>query len=53
MEACFIEVGASNHAARALYAALGFTEAGLRPGYYRRGQGPAEDAILMRKGLAS
>jgi tRNA threonylcarbamoyl adenosine modification protein YeaZ/ribosomal-protein-alanine acetyltransferase len=43
----FLEVNASNEAARALYRRLGFTEAGRRPRYYRG----TEDAIIMRKGL--
>jgi len=47
----FIEVATSNAAARALYAALGFTEAGLRRSYYQRGNGYREDAVVMRKDL--
>ena len=39
-----LEVRPSNHVARALYAARGFREVGLRKGYYRDTQ---EDAILM------
>jgi [ribosomal protein S18]-alanine N-acetyltransferase len=39
-----LEVRASNHPARALYRALGFVQAGLRPHYYAD---PVEDAILM------
>ena len=39
-----LEVRPSNIAARALYAAHGFREVGLRKGYYRDTQ---EDAILM------
>lgn len=41
-----LEVRPSNRAARALYGALGFTEAGRRAGYYAD---PAEDALLLRK----
>jgi [ribosomal protein S18]-alanine N-acetyltransferase len=37
----FLEVAASNHAARKLYAGLGFSETGLRRAYYRSG----EDAV--------
>ena len=39
-----LEVRASNAAARALYAAAGFEDVGLRPGYYER---PREDAAIM------
>lgn len=46
---CFIEVARSNDAARALYAAHGFSEAGVRRGYYER---TGEDAIIMRKDQA-
>jgi ribosomal-protein-alanine N-acetyltransferase len=46
--AAFLEVRASNHAARALYARLGFVEAGRRRGYYRE---PDEDALLLRLNL--
>jgi len=46
----FLEVAADNAAALALYAAAGFVSAGRRPGYYRRAEGPAADAlILVRK----
>lgn len=47
----FIEVARRNDAARALYEALGFTAAGIRKGYYARGPGGAEDAVVMRLGL--
>ncbi len=42
----WLEVRASNRAARGLYAACGFIEAGLRPGYYLD---PPDDAVLMRR----
>ena len=42
----YLEVRASNTAARALYTALGFAETGVRRGYYRA---PREDAVLMRR----
>lgn len=42
-----LEVAADNDAARALYAAQGFSETGRRKGYYARASGPACDAILM------
>jgi [ribosomal protein S18]-alanine N-acetyltransferase len=43
-EAMFLEVRASNLAARAFYSREGFEEIGARRGYYADG----EDAILMR-----
>jgi len=44
----FLEVNANNVAALALYKACGFTENGIRRGYYTTPQG-VEDAILMAK----
>jgi len=44
-----LEVRASNEAAKALYASLGFTSVGRRPRYYTR---PVEDAEILRKELA-
>ncbi len=41
----FLEVRASNHAARALYEKWAFVEAGLRKSYY---QNPVEDALVLR-----
>lgn len=41
-----LEVRTSNFAARRLYESLGFTEHGLRKGYY---DSPPEDAIVMEK----
>lgn len=46
----FLEVAASNQAARALYAAGGWTTDGTRPNYYATATG-REDAILMSKAL--
>ncbi len=43
----FLEVGANNAAARALYADLGFREAGLRKGYYRAAGAAPEDALIL------
>ena len=40
-----LEVRKSNAAAMRLYRRMGFTESGIRPGYY---QGPVEDALVMR-----
>ncbi|MGQ0647508.1 MAG: ribosomal protein S18-alanine N-acetyltransferase [Gemmatimonadaceae bacterium] len=45
----WLEVRASNDAARALYRGFGFEEAGLRKRYYDR---PVEDAIVMRRSTA-
>ncbi len=42
-ETCMLEVRASNEDAQAFYRALGFEEAGTRPGYYS----DKEDAVLM------
>ncbi|EEH56915.1 uncharacterized protein MICPUCDRAFT_58012 [Micromonas pusilla CCMP1545] len=42
----FLEVRASNDAALALYAALGFARVGARRAYYAN---PVEDAVLMRR----
>lgn len=47
---CHLEVADDNHGAKALYAALGFSESGLRPAYYVRDTGPV-DAVLMAKNL--
>lgn len=42
----FLEVRASNAAARALYASFGFVEVGRRRAYYRL---PEEDALVLRR----
>ncbi len=47
----FLEVARENEAARALYAAAGFSEAGLRRGYYRGPGAEAEDALVLRANL--
>ena len=46
----WLEVGAGNLAALALYAATGFEAAGRRKGYYKRAGG-AEDALILRRVL--
>ncbi len=48
----FLEVAADNTAARALYGRHGFSQTGLRKGYYQRSGQPAVDAILMTLHLA-
>jgi tRNA threonylcarbamoyl adenosine modification protein YeaZ/ribosomal-protein-alanine acetyltransferase len=50
--ALFIEVAVSNAAARSLYAACGFREAGLRRGYYHGRNGGREDGLVMRREIA-
>jgi ribosomal-protein-alanine N-acetyltransferase len=50
-ETAFLEVAADNIPACDLYASCGFSTCGNRPGYYRRENGPAVDAILMRQAL--
>ena len=47
IDTLWLEVRASNHHARQLYARRGFAEAGLRRGYYPAGHGQREDAIVM------
>jgi len=47
----FLEVAADNPAARTLYELSGFCAAGSRPAYFRRGAGPAADALVMRLDL--
>jgi ribosomal-protein-alanine N-acetyltransferase len=44
-----LEVGSSNHGARALYGCFGFQEAGVRRAYYRNG----EDALIQWLKLAT
>lgn len=46
----YLEVRPSNGAARALYASLGFAEAGTRRDYYPACDG-REDAVIMELGL--
>ena len=47
-KAVFLEVRASNRAARALYRDLDFQEVGVRARHYEK---PAEDAVVMRRSL--
>jgi tRNA threonylcarbamoyl adenosine modification protein YeaZ/ribosomal-protein-alanine acetyltransferase len=44
----YLEVAASNEAARNLYSKAGFATSGERKGYYAKKDGPPESAILMR-----
>jgi ribosomal-protein-alanine N-acetyltransferase len=46
-ERATLEVAAANLAGRALYAAAGFREAGIRHGYYRNG----DDALIQWRNL--
>ncbi|WOI56929.1 GNAT family N-acetyltransferase [Palleronia sp. LCG004] len=48
----FLEVAENNAAARALYAGAGYSEIGRRRGYYRPGEGPAVDALILRHEFA-
>ena len=48
----FLEVAADNAAARALYAATGFQEAGYRKGYYATPDGGSIDAVVMTRALS-
>jgi ribosomal-protein-alanine N-acetyltransferase len=47
----FLEVAVDNDGAIALYAALGFRNAGLRKSYYDRGPAGFTDALVMRLDL--
>jgi ribosomal-protein-alanine N-acetyltransferase len=49
--ALWLEVRQSNGGARALYAASGFDEVGLRRGYYPAPRQQREDAVVMRLAL--
>ncbi|MEM9048635.1 MAG: GNAT family N-acetyltransferase [Pseudomonadota bacterium] len=46
-QAAFLEVAASNQPARALYTGAGYTQTGMRPGYFA-----GADALVLRKALA-
>lgn len=48
-EVAFLEVAADNAAARELYAAAGFAEAGRRRGYYHGTDGRAVDALILSR----
>lgn len=46
-ESAFLEVAEDNAAARALYAASGFVQAGRRRGYYHTPDGRRQDALVL------
>ena len=50
-ETMFLEVAADNDAAVALYQSAGFQPVGRRRGYYARADGPAVDALVLRRAL--
>lgn len=50
---CFLEVAVDNEAAASLYHGLGFRRAGLRRGYYDRGDEGHVDALVMRLDLSA
>ncbi len=52
-QSLFLEVGADNPAALALYGQTAFEAVGSRKAYYRRGGRPAADAVVMRLTLTS
>ena len=52
-ERLFLEVAEDNAAARGLYAACGFTEAGRRRGYYRAPGGGRTDALILARNLTA
>ncbi len=47
----FLEVGADNHSARALYEKTGFIQTGRRPGYYTAPDGKRIDALILARAL--
>jgi [ribosomal protein S18]-alanine N-acetyltransferase len=50
-ESAFLEVAADNVAAIALYESAGFTQAGLRRGYYQTPEGNRIDALVLSRVL--
>lgn len=48
----FLEVDEHNSAALALYARFGFVKVGERKGYYKRPDGTAASALVMRRDLS-
>lgn len=50
-DSVFLEVAEPNLPARALYAAHGFTQSGLRRAYYHTPDGQAQDALVLVRSL--
>ncbi|PHQ83010.1 MAG: ribosomal-protein-alanine acetyltransferase [Thalassobium sp.] len=51
VQSVFLEVAADNMAAQALYKGFGYSLVGERPNYYRRNDGTAVAALVLRKAL--
>ena len=49
IESLFLEVAEDNTAARALYGALGFAQAGYRKAYYTRSGGRVVNAMILKR----
>lgn len=47
----FLEVAADNTPAHRLYLSAGYAQVGLRRAYYDRSDGPAADALILRRDL--
>lgn len=52
-EEIFLEVAATNDAARSLYRHAGYREVGRRPGYYAQPGRASVDAIMLSKAIAA
>ncbi|EYD70682.1 GNAT family N-acetyltransferase [Limimaricola hongkongensis] len=50
-QTAFLEVAEDNAAARALYAARGYTQAGRRQSYYPRADAPPAAALILTRAL--
>jgi ribosomal-protein-alanine N-acetyltransferase len=48
MTTLYLEVEEDNRPARALYERMGFDTLGKRPGYYKKRDGSAANALVMR-----
>jgi ribosomal-protein-alanine N-acetyltransferase len=49
----FLDVAENNHAARTLYTACGFSEAGRRKDYYTLADGKRDDALLLKRAIGA